>query len=263
MSERPATPNLSSDNSSLSSVQDWDELELEQIETITSPKHATTRTSRAKGRKRTAPVASGPRKKASRSKPTVLSEQNEINTKLEIERTKASPRKRRSQGRGTTNGSTVQVTDLRIKEEVEVERSLGGLAREPQGPRRKVKTQLKTEAELKEETQAGGEEDSTPAGRRKRTRIKSELKVEVDLKEEIQAVGEEEGQQVGKRKRRRKTKEEKEAEAMPLAARAVGLRMYVGAHVSAAKGWSLTKAVQSGEHGEHLHGNSMLNILLR
>ena len=36
--------------------------------------------------------------------------------------------------------------------------------------------------------------------------------------------------------RKRKTKEEKEAEAMPLTARSVGLRMYVGAHVSIAKG---------------------------
>ena len=37
-------------------------------------------------------------------------------------------------------------------------------------------------------------------------------------------------------KRRRKTKEEKEAEAMPLATRTVGLQMFIGAHVSAAKG---------------------------
>ena len=37
-------------------------------------------------------------------------------------------------------------------------------------------------------------------------------------------------------KRPRKTKEEKEAEAMPLAVRTTGLRMFVGAHVSGAKG---------------------------
>lgn len=36
--------------------------------------------------------------------------------------------------------------------------------------------------------------------------------------------------------RKRKTKEEKELEAMPLKARTPGLRMFVGAHVSAAKG---------------------------
>lgn len=40
-------------------------------------------------------------------------------------------------------------------------------------------------------------------------------------------------------KRRRKTKEEKEEEAMPLAARTEKLRMFVGAHVSSAKGRSL------------------------
>ena len=40
----------------------------------------------------------------------------------------------------------------------------------------------------------------------------------------------------GKTSKKRKTKEEKELEAMPLRARTQGLRMFVGAHVSAAKG---------------------------
>ncbi|KAL8638571.1 MAG: hypothetical protein Q9228_004288 [Teloschistes exilis] len=45
------------------------------------------------------------------------------------------------------------------------------------------------------------------------------------------------GEEVPKpNKRARKTKEEKEAEAMPLAARSTGLRMFIGAHVSGAKG---------------------------
>ena len=39
-----------------------------------------------------------------------------------------------------------------------------------------------------------------------------------------------------KTRRKRKTKEEKEAEAMPLAARSTTLRMFIGAHVSCAKG---------------------------
>lgn len=39
-----------------------------------------------------------------------------------------------------------------------------------------------------------------------------------------------------KPKPKRKTREEKEAEAMPLAARTTGLRMFIGAHVSCAKG---------------------------
>lgn len=41
-------------------------------------------------------------------------------------------------------------------------------------------------------------------------------------------------------KRGKKTKEEKEAEAMPLAVRTQGLKMFVGAHVSAAKGMLLS-----------------------
>ena len=45
-----------------------------------------------------------------------------------------------------------------------------------------------------------------------------------------------------KPKRHRKTKEEKEAEAMPLAARTNGLRMFIGAHVSCAKGLYRTAA---------------------
>ena len=56
------------------------------------------------------------------------------------------------------------------------------------------------------------------------------------------------GDTLKKSKRRRKTKEEKEAEAMPIAARTAGLRMYVGAHVSAAKGIqnSITNCVHIG-----------------
>lgn len=42
-----------------------------------------------------------------------------------------------------------------------------------------------------------------------------------------------------KQARKRKTKEEKEAEAMPLAARTNGLRVFIGAHVSVAKGQSI------------------------
>ena len=47
-------------------------------------------------------------------------------------------------------------------------------------------------------------------------------------------------------KKKRKTKEEKEAEAMPLAARSPGMRMLVGAHVSMAKG--VENAVTNAHH---------------
>jgi AP endonuclease 1 len=57
-------------------------------------------------------------------------------------------------------------------------------------------------------------------------------------------------------KRKRKTQAEKEAEAMPLAARTTGLKMYVGAHTSIAKGVenAITNAV-------HIGGNSFACFL--
>ena len=57
-------------------------------------------------------------------------------------------------------------------------------------------------------------------------------------------------------KRKRKTAEEKQAEAMPLATRTNGLKMYIGAHVSAAKGIqnSVTNCV-------HIGGNAFAMFL--
>lgn len=59
-----------------------------------------------------------------------------------------------------------------------------------------------------------------------------------------------------KHKAKRKTKEEKEAESMPLATRTTGLNMFVGAHVSIAKGVenAITNAV-------HIGGNAMALFL--
>ncbi|KAJ6113890.1 Endodeoxyribonuclease IV [Penicillium sp. IBT 18751x] len=57
-------------------------------------------------------------------------------------------------------------------------------------------------------------------------------------------------------KRTRKTKEEKEAEAMPLAPRTKGLKMFVGAHVSAAKG-----VFNSINNSEHIGGNAIALFL--
>lgn len=57
-------------------------------------------------------------------------------------------------------------------------------------------------------------------------------------KEEVEIEGEEEEAiKAAKSTKKRKTKAEKEAEMLPLAARTKGLQMFVGAHVSAAKGW--------------------------
>ncbi|KAJ5414077.1 hypothetical protein N7509_000704 [Penicillium cosmopolitanum] len=57
-------------------------------------------------------------------------------------------------------------------------------------------------------------------------------------------------------KRGKKTKEEKDAEAMPLAPRTPGLRMFVGAHVSAAKG-----VFNSIHNSEQIGGNAFALFL--
>ena len=68
---------------------------------------------------------------------------------------------------------------------------------------------------------------------------KAQRKKKVKQEEFEEEEGEEDRKQI---KRKRKTKEEKEAEAMPLASRTSGLQMFIGAHVSCAKGQSETLA---------------------
>src|SRR5277367_2942146 len=78
-------------------------------------------------------------------------------------------------------------------------------------------------AELKEEA-------DTPL--KKKTKSTSKATEAVDLKRDDQVVNE----APKKTHRKLKTQEEKEAGAMPLAARTSGLRMFIGAHVSIATG---------------------------
>ena len=83
-------------------------------------------------------------------------------------------------------------------------------------------------AELEEEAVDG---EPTPKKAQRKKKVKQE---------EVEEEEEEGGPK--KIKRKRKTKEEKEAEAMPLASRTNGLQMFIGAHVSCAKGQSETLA---------------------
>ena len=99
------------------------------------------------------------------------------------------------------------------------------------------------EIEVKEEVAIGKSEDlqnTVQTPKKAKKKIKAKVKKEsVDIDgEEGKDHTEEETETPKKAKRKRKTKEEKEAEAMPLAARTTGLRMFVGAHVSGAKGRS-------------------------
>lgn len=72
---------------------------------------------------------------------------------------------------------------------------------------------------------------------KKKGQGKAKVTAEVTVTEEGKGVVETAGAiESVKRKSKRKTKEEKEAEAMPLAARTKGLAMFIGAHVSSAGG---------------------------
>ncbi|KAL9013890.1 MAG: hypothetical protein Q9173_001437 [Seirophora scorigena] len=98
-------------------------------------------------------------------------------------------------------------------------------------PRSKSSRRVRTETVAVEETKAaiGVKSDTSPKKITKKGKTKSQ-------DEEEAGDPDSEGATPKKTKRKRKTKEEKEAEAMPLAARATGLRMFLGAHVSGAKG---------------------------
>lgn len=74
----------------------------------------------------------------------------------------------------------------------------------------------------------------------------SKAKCKTKVKEEDEEIEDGEGGQKTT-KRKRKTKEEKELEAMPLAVRTDGLRMFIGAHVSGAKGWSFSMYIAIAE----------------
>jgi AP endonuclease-1 len=95
-------------------------------------------------------------------------------------------------------------------------------------PKAKAAAKLKktqVAASVKKEVTEETEIDSGIAVGKKESAVKTEGG-DIDVKSEAEAAS----------RKARKTKEEKEAEAMPLAPRTSGLKMFVGAHVSAAKG---------------------------
>lgn len=100
----------------------------------------------------------------------------------------------------------------------------------PPGKETSPRTKTNTKAKAKEE---GEGQREVPRALNKRSK---EIKVEVKQEAGEVDQGYKEAEIPKKPKRRKKSKEEKEAEAMPLAARSAGLNMFVGAHVSCAKG---------------------------
>jgi hypothetical protein len=104
-------------------------------------------------------------------------------------------------------------------------------------PRKPKATQEKNTETISTELK---EEADTPP--KKKATSKSKVTEAADLKGDGQVVNE----TPKKARRKRKTQKDKEAEAMPLAARTRGLRMFIGAHVSIATG--VEKAVTNCLH---------------
>jgi AP endonuclease-1 len=76
--------------------------------------------------------------------------------------------------------------------------------------------------------------------------VKSVYKEPTEVKAEDETVASTQKAKSTPAKRGKKTKEQKESEAMPLAPRTQGLKMFVGAHVSAAKG--VFNSIHNSEH---------------
>ncbi|KAL4948755.1 xylose isomerase-like protein [Aspergillus filifer] len=113
------------------------------------------------------------------------------------------------------------------------------LRKPPQSPLKKsTKVQIKRETQAKEEIEAEDQLGNTGV-------VKEELEVKQESTELQDGI---EGETVAAATttKKRKTKKEKEAEMVPLRARTQGLRMFVGAHVSAAGG--VSNAVTNSKH---------------
>ena len=161
---------------------------------------------------------------------------SEENTALSVETLKSSRKSQKTKvlnAEGTLAVQGIEEASKKIskgaKSEVVEEEEDQPVTISPSKNRRKRKErEVKVEYKVEEPLV---EPESIESPKRKRE-TKQAL---VEDEEEDGAIEEGTGKKV---KRKRKTKEEKEAEAMPLAARTASLRMYIGAHVSSAKGSS-------------------------
>lgn len=140
-------------------------------------------------------------------------------------RAQAAPLPGGTNERGRTGSATQEVKQ-------EVENNDIAITKTPRKGGNRVKTQTASAKEERREEEGVAAVQTTPKKARKRKAANGE--------EEEQAHDDPAPKKV---KGKRKTKEEKEAEAMPLAARSTGLRMFIGAHVSGAKGGSSRQAV--------------------
>jgi outer membrane biosynthesis protein TonB len=140
---------------------------------------------------------------------------------LEAKEQKPTAAKKRKIGNArTSEGNTVK---KEVKEEDDNEEAKLAPKRQP---RKKVVVK-----EEDEDGEAEVKEDLKPAPK------KQPRKKKVAVKEETtEADGDEPAAVANPAAKKRKTKEEKEAEAMPLTARTIGHKLFIGAHVSSAGG---------------------------
>jgi AP endonuclease-1 len=117
-----------------------------------------------------------------------------------------------------SKGNTIKTENKEEKEEAEVKPA----------PTRQTRKRVAVKAE-EEEGGAEEPEDLKPAP-------KKQPRKKVAVKEEATGADGDDTAIAKPTKTKRKTKEEKEAEAMPLAARTIGHKLFIGAHVSSAGG---------------------------
>jgi hypothetical protein len=155
-----------------------------------------------------------------------------VNANAELE-TEALPAKRRKtassavKSETTTNG-TVAPTQKRASRTRKVKSQEEEAAPSSEEAPKPAPKKRQSKAKVVKEEEAEEEDAVTKPLPKGRARKKSEVKEEANEEDNDGKVTE---QPV---KKKRKTKEEKEAEAMPLASRTVGHKLFIGAHVSSA-----------------------------
>lgn len=132
----------------------------------------------------------------------------------------------KSEANGEVVPPTQKKNKTRTRKAAEVKQEEPGSPAEEVAPKGRQRKAAEAKKVVKEEDVRSDEEgvNPTPKGRKS---TKPAAKQELDDEEKVTEKP---------AKKKRKTKEEKEAEAMPLAARTVGHKLFIGAHVSSAGG---------------------------
>ena len=189
----------------------------------------------------------------------VKQEVNLDGTQTIMDRDSPKPLEKHRRKAGTSKAAGVRAHEAEPEQDEEMLHgdSAGTPKRKPEGKEHAKKARNVKEQQLHTEEEDKALDAETP---RKRNRKAKDAKKVKEIKEQDTDIEDEtkdiDGATPTKPKRKRKTKEEKEAEAMPLAARTTGLCMFVGAHVSIAKGLQNSVA-----NCHHIGGNAFALFL--